>query len=57
MYKSLAEIIESANMSGKEFWEVVLEEDIKERNITFDEVHSIVNRHPCSYGTAWAVNI
>ena len=37
MYKSLAEIIESANMSGKEFWEVVLEEDIKERNITFDE--------------------
>lgn len=37
MYRSLADIVEAAVMSGKEFWQVVLEEDIKERNITFEE--------------------
>lgn len=37
MYRSLADIVEAAGMSGKEFWQVVLEEDIKERNITFEE--------------------
>lgn len=37
MYKSLAEIVEAGNMSGKSFWQVVLEEDIKEQGITFDE--------------------
>ena len=37
MYKSLAEIVETGKMSGKGFWQVVLEDDIKERGITFDE--------------------
>ncbi len=37
MYKSLAEIVEAEKMSGKSFWQVVLEDDIKEQGITFDE--------------------
>ncbi len=37
MYKSLAEIVEAERMSGKSFWQVVLEDDIKEQGITFDE--------------------
>lgn len=37
MYKSLAEIVETGKMSGKSFWQVVLEDDIKERGITFEE--------------------
>lgn len=37
MYRSLAEIVEAERMSGKSFWQVVLEDDIKERAITYDE--------------------
>lgn len=37
MYKALADIIKAAKESGKEFWEVVLLEDTKERNISFEE--------------------
>lgn len=37
MYKSLAEIVETEKMSGKSFWQVVLEDDIKEQGITFAE--------------------
>ena len=37
MYKSLAEIVEAESMSGKSFWQVVLEDDIKERGITYEE--------------------
>ena len=37
MYKSLAEIVEAEKMSGKSFWQVVLEDDIKEQGITFNE--------------------
>lgn len=37
MYKSLAEIVEAEKMSGKSFWQMVLEDDIKEQGITFDE--------------------
>lgn len=37
MYKALAEIVEAEKMSGKSFWQVVLEEDIKEQGIAFDE--------------------
>lgn len=37
MYRSLAEIVEAEKMSGKSFWQVVLEDDIKEQGITFNE--------------------
>lgn len=37
MYKSLASIVNSEKMSGKNFWQIVLEDDIKERQITFDQ--------------------
>ena len=37
MYRSLAEIVEAERMSGKSFWQVVLEDDIKERAITYEE--------------------
>ena len=29
MYRSLAEIVEAEKMSGKSFWQVVLEDDLK----------------------------
>ncbi len=37
MYKALADIVRAAEESGKEFWEVVLLDDTKERNISFKE--------------------
>ena len=37
MYRSLVEIVEAEKMSGKSFWQVVLEDDIKEQGITFNE--------------------
>ena len=36
MYKALEDIVNISNRENKEFWEVVLEEDIKERNVSFE---------------------
>lgn len=36
MYKALEDIVNISDRENKEFWEVVLEEDIKERNVSND---------------------
>lgn len=36
-YKSLKEISDICVKSGKEFWELIIEDDMKERNVSFDE--------------------
>ena len=36
MYKALEDIVNVANKENKEFWQVVLEDDVKERNVSFE---------------------
>lgn len=36
MYKALEDIVKTANRENKEFWQVVLEDDVKERNVSFE---------------------
>lgn len=37
MFKSLEDIVNAEKMSGKQFWQIILEDDIKERQITFEQ--------------------
>ena len=50
MYRSLAEIVEAESMSEKSFWQVVLEDDIKERGITYEEGFGQMIFQPCRNG-------
>ena len=36
-FRKLSEIVEMADRKNKEFWEPVIEEDMKERNVSFAE--------------------
>ena len=36
-FRKLSEIVELADRKNKEFWEPVIEEDMKERNVSFAE--------------------